>query len=147
LYTIHVHALKSASANIGADALSAAAKALEAAGEQNNTGFIETHNNAFLADLELLLDRINNALLLYNKSTSDETAGIDLETIKPSLVLLQTAIKDLDAGTVNETIEKLQELTKGNAMGNLIGGIFDDILIAEYDKAIESIDALLSEDK
>jgi hypothetical protein len=36
-------------------------------------------------------------------------------------------------------------LTQGDTIEDVIGSIFDDILIAEYDKAVASIDALLLE--
>ncbi len=59
LYTIHVHALKSACANIGADKISETAKALETAGHQNDLEFIKLHNTSFLTALQTLLNNIN----------------------------------------------------------------------------------------
>ena len=62
LYTIHVHALKSASAFIGADALSRAAAALEDAGKKADMEFIHANNGEFMADLEALLKKITAVL-------------------------------------------------------------------------------------
>ena len=59
LYTIHVHALKSAAANIGALDLSEAAKALEMAGERNDMDYIRAHNEQLLADLADMLNSID----------------------------------------------------------------------------------------
>jgi CheY-like chemotaxis protein len=61
-YKINVHALKGATANIGADSLSYAAEKLEKAAESFDLNFIETHNTKFLSDLELLLHSIDQAL-------------------------------------------------------------------------------------
>jgi len=58
LYTIHIHALKSASAFIGAETLSRAAAALEDAGKKGDMEFIHANNDAFIADLEALLVKI-----------------------------------------------------------------------------------------
>ena len=58
LFTTHVHALKSASANIGADVLSADAEALEIAGLRMDTDYINENTGAFLTNLEALLNRI-----------------------------------------------------------------------------------------
>ena len=62
LYTIHVHALKSASAFIGAEALSKAAASLEDAGKKSDMEFIHANNDAFITDLEALLVKINATL-------------------------------------------------------------------------------------
>ena len=58
LYTIHVHALKSASAFIGAESISMTAAALEDAGKKGNIEFIRSNNDAFITDLEALLKKI-----------------------------------------------------------------------------------------
>ena len=146
LYTIHVHALKSAAANIGADKLSEAAKALEMAGTRNDADFIETHGNLFLAELETLLTRIDDALLSHSKNTKAKAEPLDVQQFTSELIKLKAAINDLDAGTINETIEGLRELTHGEAVESIIVDMFDDILIAEYDRAIASIDSLLLEE-
>ena len=141
LYTIYVHALKSASANIGAQALSEAAKVLEEAGDNEDPNFVKTHNTGFLADLRTLLDRINDVLISFRKNAGGKKA--DTETIKAELVNLKTAINDLDAGSINNIIEELRQSTQGDDMENVITDISDNILVAEYDKALELINGLL----
>jgi len=64
LYTIHVHALKSASASIGSDKIPEAAYLLETAGKTNDLAFIEANNESFLLELKQLLNHINNTLSL-----------------------------------------------------------------------------------
>jgi len=63
LFTIYIHALKSAAANIGADNLSEAASALEEAGKEGDISYVTSNSVQFLTDLEALLDNINTALL------------------------------------------------------------------------------------
>jgi len=145
LYTIYVHALKSASANIGAHALSEAAKVLEEAADNEDLGFVEKNNPVFLTDLRLLLDRINYVLSSFKKTTGEKNYDKNTETTRAELVKLKTAINDLDAGSINDTIEGLRQSSQGDAIETVITDISDNILIAEYDKAIELIDGLLSE--
>ena len=64
LYTIYVHALKSAAASIGAESLSDVAGILEEAGNRGNKSLISSINTEFLADLEELLSNINAVLTM-----------------------------------------------------------------------------------
>ena len=59
LYTIHVHALKSACAYIGAEGMSETAQSLETAGRREDLEFIKAHNEDFLEALEILLKDID----------------------------------------------------------------------------------------
>ena len=144
LYTIYIHALKSASANIGANTLSEAARVLEEAGENEDLDFVENHNTAFLTDLRSLLNRISDVLSSFKKSAGEKKKETDTEEIKADLVRLKTAINELDAGSINDIIERLRQSTQGADMENVIVDISDNILVAEYDKALELIDDLFS---
>ena len=62
LYKVHVHALKSSSAGIGATRLSEGAQLLEMAAEQGDMDFIEKNTDAVLYDLKELLDNIDRVL-------------------------------------------------------------------------------------
>ena len=53
-YAVKVHALKSTSLTIGAEALSAQAKELELAGKRGDVGFIQAHHHALLCAHEEL---------------------------------------------------------------------------------------------
>jgi len=143
LYTIHVHALKSASANIGADRLSEEAKELEAAGEREDLNFIESHNNQLLDDLKLLLDNIDAVLLIHKKENSETVIAFDMEKLKPGLVILRKALNELDAGTINKTVEDLRKMPCPEEIGNIINNISEEILIGDYDEAVALIDPLL----
>ncbi|MCL2179593.1 MAG: response regulator, partial [Treponema sp.] len=65
LFTIHIHAIKSAAASIGAMELSNNAKALEEAAKQNDTSFIEQNTGNFLKEMETLLGNITKAIQDY----------------------------------------------------------------------------------
>jgi CheY-like chemotaxis protein len=143
LYTVHVHALKSASANIGADVLSEEARALEAAGENKDAGFIEKNTDSFLINFELLLNRINSALTELNDIPNEEAGFVNTEMLIPDLVSLKTAIEALDAGTINNIIDSLRELALPKDTSDIIREIYDNLLVAEFDSAVALIDTLI----
>jgi len=145
LYTIHIHALKNAAANIGAGKLSADAKALEMAGRQENLDYIKTHTPQFLTNLEMLLSHIHNRLLVRNRSRKEEGSDIDTAELKAILVKLKTAINTLDAGTMNSTIEELQKLKLADNVNGILRSISKHILLTEYDKALALTESLLEE--
>ena len=143
LYTIHVHALKSASANIGADKLSEAARVLEAAGEKGDAEFINTRHDQLVADLNSLLKDIRD-VRDANRSKSKEAAStFDMEKLKPDLAMLKKALNDLDAGTMNNTIENLRKFSSPEEISAIIDSISEKILLGEYEEAAALIEPLL----
>jgi len=147
LYTIHVHALKSASANIGAYELSEIAATLEKAGERRDTEYIELHTPILLAALKAMLVQINDVLAINKESSENGGNLCDMETLIPKLEELMAALEVLDAGTINKSIDELQNLTKTDASGAAIQNISEKILIGEYEEALESVKILLQEVK
>ena len=61
-YAVKVHALKSTSLTIGAEAFSAQAKELEMAGKQGDTGYIQAHHAALMEAHEALCGHIAGLL-------------------------------------------------------------------------------------
>jgi PAS domain S-box-containing protein len=147
IYTIHIHALKSASANIGASELAEAAGILEMAGERKDLSYIKSHTPVFLKDLEALLRQINDALAMYRESRNEDKHALDRELFVHMLEILKKALETLDARVMNESIEALQEITHTSYTGSNasvdVNDISEKILIGEYDEAAESVEELL----
>jgi len=141
LYTVLVHGLKSASANIGANELSETAALLEDAGQHSDVGYIELHTPGFLTALGLLAERIKSALE-ESKENSEKTPR-DVEQTKLILLKLRAALEVLDSGIINMSIQELQKMIHADDVDNAITNISDKILLGEYDEAITLIDALL----
>ncbi|MDR1812866.1 MAG: response regulator [Candidatus Fibromonas sp.] len=137
LYTIYVHALKSASANIGAGEISEAAKMLEFAGNQEDMKYIRQHNAKFLADLQILLDNIS--VVISANSENKQEKSMDSNAIKNSLLKLKEALGTLDLDIIDETVNDLREFTR---MAE-IEKILQNILIGNYDEAVSIIDKYL----
>lgn len=78
VYTIEVHGLKSAAANIGADALSALAKRQEEAGKASDFTFVTEHADALLACYRGILSEIKRVLTKqeYGQFAPKNTEGL-----------------------------------------------------------------------
>jgi CheY-like chemotaxis protein len=140
LYTIHVHALKSAAANIGATDLSERAKALEKAGKDGNFSFVKAHTSKFLNNLETLLSDIDKALSENNRSQKGE---VDFELLRSELSRLKEALSVLDSIAIDKATSALQEFNNGDETSKKIESILQNILVGEYDEAEAMIDALM----
>jgi len=123
LYTIYVHALKSALANIGVREMSETAKSLE----MGNAEFIKANTAKFLADLEQLLNSVRIRL-----SGSREQ---DLPKIE-ALLNLKEALKTMNLSAINEAVNDLQNTQAEDILQN--------VLIGNYHEAISEIDNFLS---
>ena len=140
LYTIHVHALKAATASIGADRLSETAKTLEIAGKQGDMLFIHAHNAAFMLDLETLLSSIQAVIL--QTDIEDRQHSTDMESLKAELSELKASLTAFDSFTMHKTVNGLERFTRIAGIGAVVEDILYKVLIGEYDEAIVLIDSL-----
>ncbi|MCL2480589.1 MAG: transporter substrate-binding domain-containing protein [Spirochaetaceae bacterium] len=147
LYAIHVHALKSAAANIGAEKLSNDARDLETAGKQEDMNFIETHTAKFLADMEVLLKDISNNLSMLRKNGKEKKQSIEKDELKAIFVKLKAAIEIMDAHEIDTTLALLSNLKLSDNINTGVQSISRHILMAEYDEASNLVETLLLEFK
>jgi signal transduction histidine kinase/CheY-like chemotaxis protein len=141
LYTTHIHALKSAAANVGANELSETAKALEMAGKQDDFAYIRLNNAEFLVALEALLGNI--ALTLAANSNEEQKGPVNFELLRNELNKLKEALEAFDSTAIDNAANALQEFSGGDGYGKNVEGILQNTLIGEYDEAVSMIDALL----
>ncbi|MCL1957832.1 MAG: ATP-binding protein, partial [Fibromonadales bacterium] len=137
LYTIYIHALKSASASVGALDLSEKAKLLEKAGKQGDFTYIKHNTSKFLTALETLLDSIN-ATLLENKKIGQE-GPLDFEALKIELNKLKEAIGIFDSDAIDEATKSLRAFTQVAEVENIL----QKTLNGEYDEVVAIIDNLI----
>ncbi|MDR2594481.1 MAG: response regulator [Fibromonadaceae bacterium] len=136
LYTIYIHALKSASASVGALDLSEMAKLLEMAGKQGDFTYIKHNTSKFLTALENLLDNIN-ATLLENKRNEQE-GPVDFEALKVELNKLKEAIGIFDSDAIDKATTSLRAFTQVAEVENIL----QKTLTGEYDEVVAIIDNL-----
>jgi CheY-like chemotaxis protein len=141
LYVIRIHALKSAAANVGAIKISAAAKELESAGQRGDLLFIQMRSAKLITDLERMLKHIH-AVLILNDNSSRET--VDAGEVRDTLSVLRKALEDLDVAKINEAEKKLGGFPRSEGFGAGIGQVLSNILVGEYDAAIDVIDGMLN---
>jgi len=143
LYSTHVHALKGASANIGAVELSQTAYALEMAGRRGDLPFIEANNDNLLIMMDVLMSNIEKILAFRNTANGKIDGSSETEQIKPELIKLQAALNKMDADVINKTIDVLLKISTSNDIKAIIRKIAKDILLVNYDEAGVLIESLL----
>jgi len=142
LYTIYVHALKSAAANIGATELSEMAKALETAGKQNDTAFIQTKNTELISALESLLRGIDD-FLEADKGESDEDSITDMSPLTTALTELAEAINNVNPRAIKEAVKNIRPFARTPNVGTIVKNILQNTLVGEYDEAMFMIKVML----
>jgi signal transduction histidine kinase/CheY-like chemotaxis protein/HPt (histidine-containing phosphotransfer) domain-containing protein len=142
-FTIQVHALKSASASIGAAALSEQAGRLEEAGKAGDIGFIEGHLAGFCTDLTALTRAIRETS--EEKPGGEKTVGEDAaisDTERTVLLRLREALKTEHIGMVDTLLHELKGLPFGKRMEGLLDDVSDKALLAEFQEAVRLIDRI-----
>ena len=141
LYTTIVHGIKSSALNIGAREISDYAKDLEKSGRNGTTIYITENNDAFLEQLNILLENIN-AFISTLGGEKDELEANDLVFLKASLTELKTALVNMNAGAICSIIENLENGAWDKKYNESIQKLAEYILLCEYEEAIALIDSL-----
>jgi signal transduction histidine kinase/CheY-like chemotaxis protein len=139
LYATYAHALKSASANIGATGLSEAAKELEAAGKLGDSTFIGLNNARFLTNLKTILNDIDQALASNREKWQ---SPVDFELLRGELNHLKEALTALDSVAIDKAVNNLQKFSQADEVGGVVENILQSVLIGEYDEAVAMIKSL-----
>jgi signal transduction histidine kinase/AmiR/NasT family two-component response regulator/HPt (histidine-containing phosphotransfer) domain-containing protein len=146
LFVTQVHALKSASASIGAIGLSEQAARLEEAGKAGDIGFIGERLNRFCADLEAMTRAIQAAL--EQNSRGEEPSG-GQEHISgaelAALLQLREALLMEHIGKIDALLSELSALPLGRALQNCLDNVSDKALISEFKEAARMVDELIDE--
>ena len=148
-FITRVHALKSASASIGAAELSAQALGLETAGKAGDMAFIRENLPVFAKNLSEMIGRIKAWEKTMNEHDSEKPAVSDrLEPVKvtPLLNELAAALKSQKLDNIDEILERLMSLPLDPVTKAAAEQISDEVLIAEYGKAMEILDGLLKKE-
>ena len=138
LFKIHVHALKSASATIGADKVSKAAAAMELAAEQGDLAFVQAEGPWFLIELKTLLNNIFHVVM-----NNMDKPIVSTDALKSDLVLFKNAINTSDAYAINEYAKKLQVYLLNEKFGDVINSILINKIAGKYDDVLVLIDTIL----
>ena len=142
LFTIHVHALKSASASIGALRIAEQAKQLELAGRKEDREFIREHTGPFLAELHAVVEQISTYLDQMAGSETPEHEE-DHELLVAQLTLLKEALAVIDIEAMDKALVHLQKAVWSDSLQRELSRLYQLILLFEYEEAVSLIDELL----
>ncbi len=141
---MQAHALKSASASIGAKKLAEEALNLEMAGKADALEFIKLNLSAFCAELSDLIDRVDAVVPHSNAVESAvQPQGEALLTgdEREQFLRLKEALDDENIGAVDSLFDDLKRKA-GSALKGKLEVISDHILVAEFKEAAEIVEEL-----
>jgi signal transduction histidine kinase/CheY-like chemotaxis protein len=144
-FATRVHALKSAVATIGAADLAAEAARLEAAGKAGDRAAIREGIPGFAERLAALTEGIRQALeTAFPVVPGEEEApdGSCLE-LSPLLRELAEALRAEKLAAIDDILEELNRKPLDSKAHAALESVSDDVLIAEYGRALETVIALL----
>jgi CheY-like chemotaxis protein len=143
MFITNVHALKSASAAIGAMELPEQAFALENAGREKNRDFINENLDKFMKHLANLVKGIQDALETgKDKQESRDTNKTELFALLKSL---KSAIISQKAESIDRILEEINQLSLDKTTSRELEKISDDILMAEFDNVLKTIDNIFND--
>jgi signal transduction histidine kinase/CheY-like chemotaxis protein len=162
LFVIQVHALKSASASIGAAELSREAAELEGAGKSGDLPAIREKLPAFREGLARLVGELEKSGILEEPETGEEDSapgpqGTDGSqgtdgpegtakpegSLLPLLVSLKEAFEKSDLREIDYLMERLEKAAPAGKEKRLLSDISDKLLMAEYGEARETLEKFL----
>jgi CheY-like chemotaxis protein len=144
-FTVHVHALKGAAGSIGAVELSADAARLEAAGRSGDMELIREQLPSFCERLSTLTERIGKMLTKSGEpGAADEKEGDseDDPALWERADPLLEALESFNTAEIERLIAEMERLV-GNPKTRLaIAHLSRQVLVGEYDEAIETLGGL-----
>ena len=142
LYVTYVHALKSAAANVGATELSEMAKALEAAGNQNELAFIQQREPEFMSKLISLVRDID----VFFETNKREEISADMAALKTALAELEEAVGSINPRAIKAAVKNLRPFAQAADVGGAVENILQHTLVGEYEEAVSLIKTLSREE-
>jgi len=148
VFVTQVHALKSASASIGAQEVSVQAAELEAAGKAGDMAFIRENISGFAKQLAELISGIGAALKTGKNSggmTNNNTAGTagDTAALVSLFSDLEAALKAQKSADIDRILEELNRKPLDAQTREALEKISDDVLMTEFESALKTIDEVL----
>jgi len=139
----NIHALKSASASIGAAEVSARAAELEAAGKAGNLALIRENLPAFAGQLAELIRNIKKAL--EPKAPENRNASVSSLLVSHSAIFteLAEALKSQNISEIDRILDDINREQLDAETKEILDKISDNVLMAEFDSALKAVEQLL----
>jgi CheY-like chemotaxis protein len=143
LFVTNVHAIKSASASIGADEVSVEAAKLEQAGKNADVAYIKDNLDSFIEKLSKLVDGINAAIDTDKKAEVKSGSSGDNKKLFLMLGELEEALKIRKADTIDRILSDILNQPLDDGFREAVEKISDDVLVTEFDNAAKKVKDLL----
>jgi len=148
-FITHVHALKSASAAIGAAEVSSQAASLEKAGKGEDNTHINENLDKFIENLSGLATEINTVLnagkVSQTVAAPKQKESFSNEGLFPLLDTLKSAVKSQKAEYIERILGEIGKLSLDAKTQEIIEKISDDILLTEFENAVKTINNILND--
>ena len=148
MFVTQVHALKSAAASLGADEISGRASRLESAGKAGDLTYIRENLRPFAERLEELTKNIGIALNnpeVWGNTPADKSDGTESSAhVSAYLHELAKALKSQNAFEIDSILDELGQHPLDSCTRKTLEKVSDDVLMAEFDKAMEAVEALIA---
>jgi signal transduction histidine kinase/CheY-like chemotaxis protein len=150
VFITQVHALKSASASIGAQEISSLAAGLESVGKAGDTAFIRENLPAFTQRLAELVKNIHDALELDKPEyhTAAAHSPLPRATLSPPYSSLfqelADALKSQKISEIKRILNTLEQQTQDSRLKEILEQISDQVLMTEFDSAAKIVEELVS---
>ncbi len=145
-YVVEVHALKSSSAAIGADAISGMFRELEFAGKAENIEFIESHSQPVLDTFKEVLDVVKAYLIekdMFEGNTEDEQPLGEIEEFDDGIIdELITALSNFNIKTTEDKVAECVNVNYGPDINNVFRDVKKQLDVFDYHKARELLEEL-----
>lgn len=136
-YTINVHAMKSALANIGKQDLSAVAYRLEQASREKDINVLLTETSDFIDKLRKVINEIKSGE--EENETSEDTEEA-LVLLREKLSIIKEACASYDKKSAKKILNELREKIWTHDTKELLNTIAEHLLHSEFDDAAALID-------
>ncbi len=143
-FRTEVHALKSTSATIGANELSAMSAKLEAAAQNQDIHFIDGNLDRFLASFRKVLDAIRPVVSSHtqpakNETLSHEAIAGDLGYLCDMLDVLYNAAELVNISQLEDILGKLQSFSWPDEISKELSEIQNNTAMFDYDGVLECV--------
>jgi CheY-like chemotaxis protein len=146
IFITQAHALKSASASIGADEISRMAAELEKAGKKGDMGFINAELAAFCENLSCLAGRIRFTLAGYKKGTENGVdSGGSSSAYLETLLRLKDALAAENVGKADALLKELEAMSIGTKTKETLSEVAGLTLTSDFEAAASMIGDLIRE--
>jgi len=142
-FITNVHALKSASASLGAGTISKEAADLEAAGKASDMAFIRENLPVFAKNISELIKNISAAIAPSGAAGNKGNNKSGISVSASDLRELANVLKSQNSSETDRILEELINKHPDAQTKEILEKISNDVLMAEFDSALKTVEELI----